>query len=292
MGWRGAKTIRPRYTLSRRAFGPEATAAVVNLACRMILEDLGPSPTTEPPIDTLQQGMSLFHATPPDYQRAATCFRDAAERGSGDGMAMLGLCLLEGLGMPADATQARVLLKQAAARRSALGRFQLGRALMTGRGGEADEAAGLTAYVAAAAMGHAEATFNLANCLFAGVGCLPDRLAAKSLYLRARALGCTLRPQGVLVKRSELKSVRALAERFADPNRMFFLVQERQQELALIHAGLQARAAQESTADTAMRGPLRSAGRLAAGVVAAMAGTLGHYLRPTSDDAGPTRVDF
>ncbi len=236
--------------------------------------------------------MELFHATPPNYESAVRCFRAAAEAGNSDGLAMLGLCLLEGLGMPADATQARVLLKQAAARRSALGRFQLGRALMTGRGGEADEAAGLAAYVAAAAMGHAEATFNLANCLFAGVGCLPDRLAAKSLYLRARALGCTLRPQGVLVKRSELKSVRVLAERFADPNRMFFLVQERQQELALVHAGLQARSARQAPGDTARRGSLQSAGRLAAGVVAAMAGALGDYLRPTSDDAGPTRADF
>ncbi|MDR7268270.1 hypothetical protein J2X20_000899 [Pelomonas saccharophila] len=236
--------------------------------------------------------MELFHATPPNYEAAARCFRAAADAGSGDGLAMLGLCQLEGLGMPADAEQGRVLLKQAAARRSALGRFQLGRALMIGRGGEADEAAGLTAYVAAAAMGHAEATFNLANCLFAGVGCIPDRLAAKSLYLRARALGCTLRPQGVLVKRSELESVRALAERFADPNRMFFLVQERQQELAQAHAAAPTRAAQDGAGDAAKTRSLRQAGWLAAGVMAAMAGTLGQYLRPTSRDAGPTELDF
>lgn len=235
--------------------------------------------------------MELFHATPPNYESAVRCFRAAAEAGNSDGLAMLGLCQLEGLGMPADAAQARVLLKQAAARRSALGRFQLGRALMMGRGGEADEAAGLTAYIAAASMGHAEATFNLANCLFAGVGCLPDRLAAKSLYLRARALGCTLRPQGVLVRRSELKSVRALAQHFSDPNRMFFLVQERQQELAQAHAAAQARPAQQASGDAAALRKLRSAGMLAAGVVAAMAGTLGEYLRPTSDDAGPTKFD-
>ncbi len=255
----------------------------------MIFQDLDPSAPTAPPIDTLQQGMALFHATPPDYRRAVSCFRDAADRGSGDGLAMLGLCQLEGLGMPADAAQARVLLKQAAARRSAIGRFQLGRALMTGRGGEADEAAGLTAYVAAAAMGHAEATFNLASCLFAGVGCIPDRLAAKSLYLRARALGCTLRPQGVLVKRSELESVRILAERFADPNRMFFLVQERQQELALAYAAAQPSPAQEAGDKSRT---LQSAGRLAASVMAAMAGALGQYLRPSSNDAGPTTINF
>jgi hypothetical protein len=236
--------------------------------------------------------MALFEATPPDYPGAVACFQAAAQAGNGDGLAMLGLCQLEGLGMPADAVQARALLKQAAARRSALGRFQLGRALMTGRGGEADEAAGLTAYVAAASMGHAEATFNLANCLFAGVGCLPDRLAAKSLYLRARALGCTLRPRGVLVRRSELKAVRVLAQHFSDPNRMFFLVQERQQELARAYAAAQARPAQDASGDAAALKKLRNAGLLAAGVVAAMAGALGEYLRPASDDAGPTKLDF
>lgn len=245
---------------------------------------------TSPPVNPLQHGLALFHATPPDYERAVSWFRAAADGGDGEGMAMLGLCMLEGLGLPADAVQARALLQKAATRRSALGRFQLGRVLMTGRGGPADEAAGLTAYVAAAAMGHAEATFNLANCLFAGVGCLPDRLAAKALYLRSRTLGCTLRPQGVLVRKRELKAVRVLAERFADPNRLFFLVQERQQELALVHAVVQPRQQQAKAA--ARTRSLRHAGRLAAGVMAAMAGTLGQYLRPASRDAGPTTLNF
>lgn len=246
---------------------------------------------TTPPVNPLQHGLALFHATPPDYERAVGWFRAAADAGDGDGLAMLGLCQLEGLGMPADAVQARELLRTAAGRRSAIGRFQLGRVLMTGRGGPADEAAGLTAYVAAASMGHAEATFNLANCLFAGVGCLPDRLAAKALYLRARNLGCTLRPQGVLVRRRELKAVRVLAARFADPNRMFFLVQERQQELAIVHAVAQP-ARQPVRASNAKPRRLQHAGRMAVGVVAAMAGTLGQLLRPPSRDAGPTTLNF
>ena len=265
----------------------------------MNLLDLSPNPTPPAvainghPIDPLEHGMALFQATPPDYERAVGWFRAAADSGDKDALAMLGLCQLEGLGMPADATQARLLLQQAAARRSAIGRFQLGRVLMTGRGGPADEAAGLTAYVTAAAMGHAEATFNLANCLHAGVGCLPDRLAAKSLYLRSRALGCTLSPRGVRVRRHELKAVRALAQRFADPNRMFFLVQERQQELALVHAIAQPRATPPRVGATVAKPEtLRQAGRLAAGVVAAMAGTLSQYLRRAPRDAGPTTINF
>lgn len=255
-------------------------------------QGLGPTPPaaaiTTSPINPLQHGLALFHAAPPDYARAVGWFRAAVEGDSGDGLAMLGLCQLEGLGMPADPVQARALLERAAARGSAIGRFQFGRVLMTGRGGPADEGRGLSAYVAAAAMSHAEATFNLANCLYAGVGCLPDRLAAKALYLRSRTLGCTLRPHGVRVHKRELKAVRTLALRFADPNRLIFLIQERQQELTLVQAVAQQR---PRPARGAAAGKPKAL-RLAAGVMAAMAGTLGQYLRPTSRDAGPTTMNF
>lgn len=260
----------------------------------MTPRDPGPAPTpcavtlTSPAIDPLQQGLALFHATPPDYRRAVGWFRAAAEGKDRDGMAMLGLCQLEGLGMPADAVQARAMLEQAAALGSVIGRYQLGRVLMTGRGGPTDESRGLSAYIAAAARNHAEASFNLANCLHAGVGCLPDRLAAKALYLRSRTLGCTLRPQGVRVRQRELKAVRALALRFADPHRMIFLIQERQHELALVQAMAEPAQAPGRRGAAVKRQPLR----LAAGVMAAMAGTLGQYLRPTSRDAGPTTLTF
>jgi hypothetical protein len=256
-----------------------------------------PRPGTKPPllaapaVDPLKQGQALFHATPPDYVRAAAWFRIAADANDGDGLAMYGLCLLEGLGMPADAVQARTLLERAAARGSAIGRFQFGRVLMTGRGGPADEARSMAAYLSAAAMGHAEATFNLASCLHAGVGCLPDRLAAKALYLRSRTMGCTLRAQGVRVQRRELKAVRALALRFADPQRLLFLIQERQRELSLVHAvGQPERPPHRRAAAPAPR--WRQAHRLAVGVVAAVAGTLGQHLRPARRDAGPTTLSF
>lgn len=248
-------------------------------------------PSTHTAVDPLQQGLAWFHATPPDYARAVGWFRAAAEANSGDGLAMLGLCLLEGLGLPADPVAARALLERSAARGSALGRFQFGRVLLTGRGGPADEARGLAAYLSAAALGHAEAMFNLANCLNAGVGCLPDRLAAKALYLRSRHLGCPLRPEGVRVRQRELKAVRALAQRFADPGRLVFLVQERQQELALAHAVVQPRAEPAPERGERPR-RLRQAGQLAAGVVVAVTGTLGQYLRPPSPDAGPTTLSF
>ncbi|MGQ3051243.1 MAG: hypothetical protein ACT6S0_05625, partial [Roseateles sp.] len=96
----------------------------------MNLLNLGPDPTpataiNAEPVNAFQHGLALFHAAPPDYARAAAWFRAAADAGDADGLAMLGLCQLEGLGLPADAVQARALLQQAAARRSAIGRFQL-----------------------------------------------------------------------------------------------------------------------------------------------------------------------
>jgi TPR repeat protein len=239
-------------------------------------------------VNPLQQGMALFNATPPDYKRAIGWFRAAAETNDRDGLAMLGLCQLEGLGMPADAVQARLQLEQAAAGGSVIGRFQFGRVLMTGRGGPVDESRGLSAYIAAAAKNHAEATFNLANCMYVGVGCLPDRLAAKALYLRSRMLGCALRPKGVRVQQRELKVVRALAMRFADPHKMIFLIQERQQELALAQAIAEPKPGRGQKGDGEKPQPWR----LAAGVMAAMAGTLGQYLRPSSRDAGPTTLNF
>lgn len=252
------------------------------------------APMAGNPVNPYQHGMAFFHATPPDYERAVGWFRAAAEAEDGDGLAMLGVCQLEGLGMPADATQARELLQRAATRGSAIGQFQLGRVLLTGRGGPANEGDGLSAYVMAAAMGHGEATFNLANCLYAGVGCLPDRLAAKALYLRSRTLNCTLQPRGVRVQRRELKAVRALAVRFADPSRLIYLLKERQQEIALVTAVArpQPRQRPDRGATTTRQRPWRQAGRLAAGVMAAMAGTLGQYLRRPSRDAGPTTINF
>ena len=253
------------------------------------------APVAGNPVNPLQHGLAFFHATKPDYERAVGWFRAAADAEDGDGLAMLGLCLLEGLGVPADAVQARDLLQRAATRGSAIGQFQLGRVLLTGRGGPANEGDGLSAYVMAAAMGHAEATFNLANCLYAGVGCLPDRLAAKALYLRSRTLGCTMQPRGVRVQRRELKAVRTLAVRFADPSRLIFLLKERQQEIALVTAVARPatpRARPGRGAATTRQRPWRQASWLAAGVMAAMAGTLGQYLRRPSRDAGPTTINF
>lgn len=250
------------------------------------------SPPEIPPAEALQQGLTMFYAQPPDHAAAVGFFRAAAEAGSNEGLAMLGLCLLEGLGLTSDPVQARELLEKAAAKGSRTARFQLGRALVTGRGGPVDERRGLAAYLSAAAMGHAEAMFNLASCLHAGVGCLPDRLAAKALYLRARTLGCALQPRGVVVHQRDLKAVRALARRFEDPDRLLVLVRDRQQRLTLMHEA--ARPAlgpiQSTGAGRSAKQPRPRLGALALGVMAALAGTVGELLRARSPDAGPTTL--
>lgn len=245
-------------------------------------------PTQNPPRDpALKQGLALFYGRPPDHAGALRCFRESAEAGSDEALAMLGLCLLEGLGVAADPVRARELLERAAARGSRTARFQLGRALISGRGGPVDERRGLTAYLSAAALGHVEAVFNLACCLQAGVGCLPDRLAAKALFLRARTLGCTLKAD-VRVRQRELRAVRALARRFEDPDRLLFLVQERQRELAVLHDLAQSARLPARAAEMPSTPRWQGAARYAVGVLAALAGTVGDRLRLRSPDAGPT----
>jgi hypothetical protein len=179
-------------------------------------------------------GLMHFDAAEPDHAQAVHWFEQATAAGDAEGEAMLGLCLLEGLGVPRDAERAREHLERAAARGSANGGFQLGRMLVAGWGGLADAQRGVALYLAAAARGHADAAFNLANCLQAGWGCLPDRLAAKALFLRARSLGSPLRPQGLRVRARELTAVRALARRFEDGRVLARLIEERQHEIHLL----------------------------------------------------------
>jgi hypothetical protein len=93
----------------------------------------------------------------------------------------------------------------------------------------------------------------------------------------------------VRVHKRELKVVSTLAQRFADPNRLIFLIQERQQEIALVQA-----VSQREQRRGARAGPRvwRKAGRLAAGVMAAIVASLNQLLRPASRDAGPTTVNY
>lgn len=244
-----------------------------------------------PPLDPLAEGMAHFRAAEPDHEQAVYWFRKAADAGNAEGLAMLAVCQLEGLGLPRHPAQARQRLEQASSAGSATAQFHLGRVLLGGWGGAAEAQRGLALYMAAAGQGHGDAAFHLASCLEAGWGCQPDSLAAKALFLRARALGSALKAPGLRVAQRELDAVRELARRLAHGPQLAQVLQERQHELALVkelvhHPGRQARPGSRPRHGSLNLARLKA---LAAGLGTALA-VLFCGRRSPSRDAGPTSV--
>lgn len=253
-----------------------------------------PDPPTQ---DPLAEGLLHFRAPEPDHEQAVHWFRLAADRGDAEGLALLGFCQLEGLGLPRDLPEARRRLEHASAAGSLTAKFNLARALVAGWGGAADAARGVALYTAAAAQGHADATFNLASCLDAGWGCQPDRLAAKALFMRARALGSPLRAPGLLIRQRELDAVRDLARRFEHGDELARAIGERQHEIALVQDLVRRQRHKPRLKPRLTSGQRRQLLRLAslgavlAGLAGALAGLLGwRNHRSLAHDAGPTSI--
>jgi hypothetical protein len=251
---------------------------------------IGPEPAPPPRLAPLQAGMAHFDAPEPDHEQAVYWFGIAADAGDAEGLAMLALCQLEGLGLPRAPVQARAGLEQAAAQGSLNGQFHLGRMLVAGWGGAPDPARGIALYTAAAAQGHAGACFNLATCLNAGWGCQPDRLAAKALFLRARALDGTLKSPRLRVRQRELNAVRELARRF-ERGELAQAIEERQREIALMHELLLRPRRKPRLARSGRQQPWRLAriGRFLAGLARTLRGWFG-WRAPLSHDSGPTSI--
>ncbi len=249
-----------------------------------------PDPPTQ---DPLAEGLLHLHAPEPDHEQAVYWFRLAADAGDAEGLALLGYCQLEGLGLPRAPHEARQRLERASASGSLTAKFNLGRMLVGGWGGAADAARGVALYTAAAAQGHADATFHLASCLDAGWGCQPDRLAAKALFMRARALGSPLRAPGLLIRQRELDGVRDLARRFERGDELARAIEERQHEIALVQDLVRRQRHKPRLSSGQRRQLLRLArlGAFLASVAAALAGLLGWRTpRSLAHDAGPTSI--
>jgi len=242
--------------------------------------------------DPFTEGLMHFHAIEPDHEQAVYWFQVAADAGSADALAMLGLCQLEGLGLPRDPVRARARLERASAEGSLGAKFNLGRALVAGWGGDPDAARGVALYTAAASQGHADATFNLASCLDAGWGCQPDRLAAKALFMRARALGSPLKAPGLRIRERELDAVRDLARRFEHGTDLGRLIEERQHEIALMHELVHpTRKPLLSPRQRRRLMRIASFTAIIAGLAAALGGLFGwRAAHPFASDSGPTSI--
>ena len=244
-------------------------------------------------LDPLDEGLAHFRAPEPDHEQAVYWFRVSADSGNTEGLAMMGLCQLEGLGLPRDPVQARTRLERASAEGSLTAKFHLGRMLVGGWGGDPDAPRGVALYTAAAALGHADATFNLASCLDAGWGCQPDRLAAKALFMRARNLGSRMKAPGLRIRERELDAVRELARRLENGSDLPHLIEERQHEITLMHdlARHPARKPRLSRRQRRRLMQLASITAIVAGLAAALAGLFGwRSSGPLAHDAGPSSI--
>jgi len=236
--------------------------------------------------DPLIEGLKHFRAAEPDHEQAVHWFRVAAETEDPEGMAMLALCELEGLGLPRDPVQARERFERACAAGSLTALFHLGRILGAAWGGPADAPRAVALYTAAAAQGHADATFNLASCLDAGWGCQPDKLAAKALFMRARAMGSPLKAPGLRIRQRELDAVRDLARRLEQGSDIARILEERQREIALMHE-LPLRPARKAMLSARQRRRLLRAFSLS-GFITAIAGLFSRRGPKLAHDSGPT----
>lgn len=244
-------------------------------------------------LDPLDAGLTHFRADEPDHEQAVYWFRVSADAGNAEGLAMLALCQLEGLGLPRDPVQARERFERAAARGSLTAKFNLARMLVAGWGGDPDAPRGMALYTAAAALGHADATFNLAACLEAGWGCQPDRVAAKALFVRARNLGSRLHAPGLRIRQRELDAVRDLVRRFEHGAGLPQIVEERQHEITLVQDLARHPSRKPRLSSRQRRRLLRVASVTAviAGLAAALAGLFGWRTgNPLAHDAGPTSI--
>jgi len=244
-------------------------------------------------LDPLDAGLTHFRADEPDHEQAVYWFRVSADSGNAEGLAWLGYCQLEGLGLPRDPVQARERFERASADGSLTAKFNLGRMLVAGWGGPADATRGIALYTAAAAQGHADATFNLASCLDSGWGCQVDRLGAKALFLRARALGSRLKAPGLRIRQRELDAVRDLARRLEHGDALAPIIEERQHEIALVHDLMHQQSRKPRLSGRQRRRLLRLASVTAvvAGLAAALAGFFGwRNGQPLAHDSGPTSI--
>ena len=113
----------------------------------------------------------------------------AAKLGWPEGLWLMGTCLKEGIGEPANQAQAATLYAKAAAKGLALAQASLAECHDQGLGVKPDQAQAVTWYRKAADQGHAAAQFNLAFCYGTGRGVAANKTQAAQWYRKAAEQG-------------------------------------------------------------------------------------------------------
>jgi TPR repeat protein len=124
-----------------------------------------------------------------DHPQALRWFSAAARAGHAMAMNMVGRCLEQGWGTPADPARAGPWYRAAAARGEAWGLYNLATLLALGRGMDKDLPQALALFRQAAALGHAKSMNMIGSFYEDGWAVPPDRDKAADHYRRAATGG-------------------------------------------------------------------------------------------------------
>lgn len=147
------------------------------------------SPDDLDALDFLARFYDFGRYVPHDPARAASLYRQAAERGHPHAQWRLGDMLATGEGVAEDEAEAVAWLSRAAAQDHAPAHVSLGLAYAEGRGVETDHAAAMRHYRRAAELGDAAGCFFVATLYALGQGVPEDRIEATGWLFAATVLG-------------------------------------------------------------------------------------------------------
>jgi TPR repeat protein len=130
--------------------------------------------------------LTEHHST---LERAAHCYRQAAELNHAEAACALGVCYMNGRGVTADAREAAQWYQRAADLGNANAAFKLALCFEQGCGVVQDESRAIELFRTAAERGNAHAMCNLGVCYQSGLcGVIRDEVAAVRWYERGAAL--------------------------------------------------------------------------------------------------------
>lgn len=129
---------------------------------------LGLTDAEDGPLDFFETGMHYYLKQ--DYDVAFEWFMKAAKYGFAEAQYRIGLCYLNGHGVPIDYTQAMEWYQKAAAQNHAAAQNAIGLLYKHGMGVESDNEKALQWYRKAANNGSLEAQYNIGKCYYYGRG--------------------------------------------------------------------------------------------------------------------------
>lgn len=155
-------------------------ACVISFSISNILEIADAAKTTQKGIKYYEQGQ---------YEKAVKCFVKGAEQGDDIAQNELGMCYLQGEGVPKDPEKAVKWFGMSAAQGNVISQFNLGTCYERGKGVPKDKEKALDWFRKAAERGHADSQYKLGWSYERGEGVPQDDAEAIHWYEKAEKQG-------------------------------------------------------------------------------------------------------